>query len=51
MDCKNEICAKNWVMSTKSQKVNYGKKSTVNAGQSQQVKSTGKVKAGQGQWL
>ena len=39
MDCKNEICAKNWVMSTKSQKVNYGKKSTVNAGQSQQVKS------------
>ena len=29
IDCKNEIYAKNWVRSTWTAKVNYGKKSTV----------------------
>ena len=29
IDCKNEIYAKNWVRSTRTAKVNYGKKSTV----------------------
>ena len=29
IDCKNEIYAKNWVRSTGTAKVNYGKKSTV----------------------
>ena len=29
IDCKNEIYAKNWVRSTWTTKVNYGKKSTV----------------------
>ena len=42
MDCKNEIYAKNWVRSTWTAKVNYGKKSTV---QSTQV--NGMVNAGQ----
>ena len=37
--CKNEIYAKNWVRSTWTEKVNYGKKSKVNAGQSQREKS------------
>ena len=31
IDYKNEIYAKNWVRSTWTAKVNYGKKSTVNA--------------------
>ena len=31
IDCKNEIYAKNWVRSTRTVKVNSGKKSTVNA--------------------
>ena len=31
IDCKNEIYAKNWVRSTWTAKVNYGKKSTVNS--------------------
>ena len=30
IDCKNEIYAKNWVRSTWTAKVNFGKKSTVN---------------------
>ena len=30
MNCKNEIYVKNWVRSTGLQKVNSGKKSTVN---------------------
>ena len=29
IDCKNEIYAKNWVRSTGTAKVNYGKKSTI----------------------
>ena len=29
IDCKNEIYAKNWVRSTWTAKVNYGKKSTI----------------------
>ena len=38
IDCKNEIYAKNWVKSTWTAKVNYGKKSTVKV--NHQSKST-----------
>ena len=33
IDCKNEIYAKNWVRSTWTAKVNYGKKSTASQSQ------------------
>ena len=45
IDCKNEIYAKNWVRSTWTAKVNYGKKSTVKV--NPKSKSTVKVNAGQ----
>ena len=45
IDCKNEIYAKNWVRSTWTAKVNYGKKSTVKV--NPQSKSSVKVNAGQ----
>ena len=38
IDCKNEIYAKNWIGSTWTAKVNYGKKSTVKV--NHQSKST-----------
>ena len=45
IDCKNEIYTKNWVKSTWTAKVNFGKKSTVKV--NHQSKSTVKVNAGQ----